>query len=138
MPFYHKLGTIPPKRHTVFRKPNGDLYYEQLFGTIGFDGMSTNSYHEHRPTQVKEIHKQYSVAPKIANANNIKSYRLKGFQIKPEDDFLDSRKIVLTNSDCHIALAAPKKSTTDYFYKNTDSDEVLFIHKGTKTKNHVG
>lgn len=131
MPFYHKLGNIPPKRHTIFRKPNGDLYYEQLFGTIGFDGMSTNSYHEHRPTQVKDIVKQYSVAPKIAVENNMKSYRLRGFQVQPEDDFLESRKIVLTNSDCHIALAAPKKSTEDYFYKNTDSDEVIFIHKGT-------
>jgi homogentisate 1,2-dioxygenase len=130
MPFYHKLGNIPSKRHTQFHKPNGDLYYEQLFGTIGFDGMSTNSYHEQRPTQVKEIRSQYSVAPKISKSNNIQSYRLRGFQVTPENDFLESRKIVLTNSDCHIALAAPKHSTKDYFYKNTDSDELLFIHKG--------
>ncbi len=133
MPLYHQLGEIPPKRHTIFRKPNGDLYYEQLFGTVGFDGMSTNMYHEHRPTQVKEILKQYSVAPKIAIANNIKSYRLRGFQVQPEDDFLESRKAVLTNSDCTIVLAAPRKSTDDYFYKNTDSDELIFIHKGTGT-----
>ena len=131
MPIYHKLGEIPRKRHTQFRKPNGDLYYEQLFGTVGFDGMSTNSYHEQRPTQVKEIRRQYSVAPKIAKSNNIQSYKLRGFEIEPQDDFLESRKIVLTNSDCHIVLAAPRKSTTDYFYKNTDSDEVIFIHKGT-------
>ncbi|MBP6038644.1 MAG: homogentisate 1,2-dioxygenase [Flavobacterium sp.] len=131
MPIYHKLGEIPRKRHTQFRKPNGDLYYEQLFGTVGFDGMSTNSYHEQRPTQVKEIRKQYSVAPKIAKSNNIQSYKLRGFDVAPQDDYLESRKIVLTNSDCHIALAAPRKSTTDYFYKNTDSDEVIFIHKGT-------
>jgi homogentisate 1,2-dioxygenase len=131
MPFYHKLGNIPPKRHTQFRKPNGDLYYEQLFGTVGFDGMSTNSYHEQRPTQVKEIRSQYSVAPKIAKTNNIQSYKLRGFNIAPQDDFLESRKIVLTNSDCHIVLAAPRKSTTDYFYKNTDSDEMIFIHKGS-------
>jgi homogentisate 1,2-dioxygenase len=131
MPFYHKLGNIPPKRHTQFRKPNGDLYYEQLFGTVGFDGMSTNSYHEQRPTQVKEIRSQYSVAPKIANTNNIQSYKLRGFDVEPQDDFLESRKIVLTNSDCHIVLAAPRKSTTEYFYKNTDSDEMIFIHKGT-------
>jgi len=65
MPFYHKLGKIPPKRHTQFRKPNGDLYYEQLFGTVGFDGMSTNSYHEHRPTQVKEIVKRNKIVYKI-------------------------------------------------------------------------
>lgn len=131
MPIYHKLGEIPRKRHTQFRKPNGDLYYEQLFGTVGFDGMSTNSYHEQRPTQVKEIRKQYSVAPKIAKSNNIQSYKLRGFDVAPQDDYLESRKIVLTNSDCHIVLAAPRKSTTDYFYKNTDSDEVIFIHKGT-------
>lgn len=131
MPFYHKLGNIPPKRHTQFRKPNGDLYYEQLFGTVGFDGMSTNSYHEQRPTQVKEIRSQYSVAPKISKSNNIQSYKLKGFNIAPQDDFLESRKIILTNSDCHIVLAAPRKSTTDYFYKNTDSDEMIFIHKGS-------
>ncbi len=131
MPIYHKLGTIPHKRHIQFRKPNGDLYYEQLFGTVGFDGMSTNSYHEQRPTQVKEIKKQYSIAPKIAKKNNIQSYKLKGFDVVPQDDFLESRKIILTNSDCHIVLAAPRKSTKDYFYKNTDSDEMIFIHKGT-------
>lgn len=131
MPIYHKLGDTPHKRHIQFRKPNGDLYYEQLFGTIGFDGMYSNLYHIHRPTQVKEIRRQYSVAPKIAKANNIQSYRLRGFEVTPEDDFLESRKIVLTNSDCHIVLAAPRQSMTAYFYKNTDSDEVIFIHKGS-------
>ena len=45
MPIYHKLGKIPDKRHTQFRKPDGSLYAEQLFGTIGFDGMS----HEQLP-----------------------------------------------------------------------------------------
>ena len=139
MPFYHKLGNIPPKRHTQFRKEDGSLFYEQLFGTIGFDGMSTNSYHEQRPTQVKEIKKQYSVAPKIAKKNHIQSYRLKGFQVKPENDYLESRKAVLTNSDCTIILAAPKQSTTDYFYKNADADEMIFIHKGSgKLRTHLG
>ena len=131
MPIYHQLGNIPHKRHIQFRKPNGDLYYEQLFGTIGFDGMYSNMYHVHRPTQVKTIRRQYSVAPKIAKANNIQSYRLRGFEVQPQDDFLESRKIVLTNADCHIVLAAPRQSTTQYFYKNTDSDEVIFIHKGS-------
>ncbi|MAN60117.1 MAG: homogentisate 1,2-dioxygenase [Flavobacteriaceae bacterium] len=139
MPFYHKMGKIPHKRHTQFRKPDGGLYYEQLFGTIGFDGMYCNMYHVHRPTQVKEIRSQYSVAPKIAKANNIQSYRFKGFQLAPEKDYLDSRKTVLTNSDCSIILAAPQESQNDYFYKNTDADELIFIHKGTGTlRTHLG
>ncbi|MDA9284039.1 homogentisate 1,2-dioxygenase [Flavobacteriaceae bacterium] len=139
MPRYHSLGKIPPKRHTQFPKPDGSLYSEQLFGTIGFDGMYTNSYHVHRPTMVKAIKNQYSVAPKIAKQNNIQSYRFRGFQIAPKNDYLESRKAVLTNSDCTIILAAPKNSVTDYFYKNTDSDELLFVHKGSgKLRTHLG
>ena len=139
MPRYHSLGKIPPKRHTQFRKPDGSLYSEQLFGTIGFDGMYTNSYHVHRPTMVKAINNQYSVAPTIAKQNNIQSYRFRGFQIAPKNDYLESRKAVLTNSDCTIVLAAPKNSVTDYFYKNTDSDELLFVHKGSgKLRTHLG
>ncbi|SEK86045.1 homogentisate 1,2-dioxygenase [Aquimarina amphilecti] len=139
MPFYHSLGKIPPKRHTIFRKPDGNLFYEQLFGTIGFDGMSTNLYHYQRPTQVKEIKGSYNVAPEIAIKNNIKSYRLHGFNVKPEKDYLNSRKNVLTNSDVSIILSAPQESTSEYFYKNTDADELIFVHRGSgKFRSHLG
>lgn len=139
MPIYHSLGDIPHKRHTIFRKPNGDLYYEQLFGTIGFDGMSTNMYHHQRPTQVKAIRGKYDVSPKVAIANNIQSYRFHGFKVKPENDYLESRKCVLTNSDVNIILAAPQVSTDSYFYKNTDADELIFIHRGSgKFRSHLG
>ncbi|WP_035669238.1 homogentisate 1,2-dioxygenase [Flavobacterium sp. 83] len=130
MPLYHKLGSFPQKRHTQFEKPNGGLYYEQLFGTEGFHGHSSLLYHVHRPTQIKEILNSYSVEPKIAIGKNIKSLLLKGFELKPEDDFLDSRKAMLVNKDCTIGLAAPKQSLRTYFYKNADADEMIFIHKG--------
>ena len=139
MPLYHHLGKIPKKRHTVFKKPDGSLYYEQLFGTIGFDGMYSNLYHQHRPTQVREIKGSYDVRPKIAVDNNLQSYRLRGFQIKPEPDYLKSRKTVLTNQDVDLVLAAPQESTSEYFYKNADSDELLFVHKGSGVlRTHLG
>lgn len=133
MPLYHKLGSIPHKRHTIFKKPDGLLYYEQLFGTVGFDGMSSLLYHLHRPTMVKEIGPAISVAPQAAVQYNITSRLLKGFQLLPEEDFLESRKVVLFNSDVHIGLAAPRTSMTAYFYKNADADELLFVHKGSGT-----
>lgn len=133
MPLYHKLGNIPSKRHTQFRKKDGTLHYEQLFGTIGFDGMSTLMYHLQRPTQVKEVGKTLDVSPKADVEYNIKSRLLKGFEVKPEEDYLESRKTMLFNADVHIGLAAPKKSMTGYFYKNTDADELLFVHRGTGT-----
>jgi homogentisate 1,2-dioxygenase len=133
MPIYHKLGEFPQKRHTVFQSKQGKYYYEQLFGTEGFSGFSSLLYHVHRPTQVKEILKSVDVRPKIAVDKNIKALLLKGFEIKPTADFLDSRKTVLINSDCAIGLAAPQESMKTYFYKNADADELLFIHKGKGT-----
>ena len=131
MPRYHKLGDIPSKRHTVFKNKNGRFYYEELFGTIGFDGMSSLMYHTQRPTQVKEILNTYSISPKAAIENNLKSMMLAGFNIEKESDFLKSRKVILFNNNCQISLSSPTKSLKEYFYKNTDSDEVIFIHKGS-------
>jgi homogentisate 1,2-dioxygenase len=131
MPFYHKLGKIPHKRHTTFKKEDGRLYHEELFGTIGFDGMSSLLYHHYRPTMVKEVLESYSVAPRIAVDKNMKALSLRGFDVKPADDYLESRVPVLANSDCTIILSAPKKSLRDYFYKNADADEVIFVHKGS-------
>lgn len=133
MPFYHKLGNIPHKRHTQFRQTNGQLYQEQLFGTVGFAGMSSLLYHTHPPTMVKSIGEPLDVSPRIAVAKNMKSLNLNGFNVAPHDDYLTSRVPVLTNSDCTIELAAPRQSLTGYFYKNADADEVLFVHKGSGT-----
>ena len=130
MPIYHKLGEFPQKRHTQFENPKGGFYYEQLFGTEGFHGHSSLSYHVHSPTQIKEIVKSYSIAPKIAVEKNIRPMLLSGFNVKPTADFLESRKYMLVNNDVLLGLAAPTKSLTSYFYKNADADEMIFIHKG--------
>lgn len=130
MPFYYKLGKIPPKRHIQFRKESGDLYYEQLFGTEGFHGFSSLLYHVHRPTMVRSIKELKDLTPVPAVNKNITSRMLKGYNVAPKDDFLESREIVLFNNDLNIALAAPKKSMQTYFYKNADADEVIFIHEG--------
>jgi homogentisate 1,2-dioxygenase len=133
MPIYHTLGKIPAKRHTVFRQPNGKLYAEELVSTEGFSGMYSLVYHTHPPTIVKSLGTPYSVEPKIAKEKHLRHTSLLGFNIKPEDDYLKSRKPVLVNADLQISLAAPKKSMTDYFYKNSQADEVIFVHKGTGT-----
>lgn len=133
MPLYHQLGKIPHKRHTTFRKPDGSHHYEQLFGTEGFDGMSSLLYHLRRPTMVKAIGESKDLTPKIAVQKNMKAYGLRGFNIQPVADYLESRTPLLVNNDVHLSLAAPQHSTKDYFYKNADADELLFIHKGSGT-----
>ncbi|UKT64579.1 homogentisate 1,2-dioxygenase [Pedobacter mucosus] len=131
MPVYHKLGQIPHNRHTVFRKPDGKLYAEELVSTEGFSSLYSLVYHCHPPTIVKDLGEPYSVEPIIAREKHLKHTSLIGFNIKPEDDYLKSRKPVLVNSDLHIVLAAPKKSMTDYYYKNSQADEMVFVHEGS-------
>ena len=133
MPIYHKMGSIPRKRHTVFRQDNGDLYAEELFGTAGFAGMSSLIYHLHPPTSILRYDEPYSVEPEIGVEHNMKPLSLKGYEIKPEDDYLESRKTLLVNNDLHIGLAAPRSFSKDYFYKNGDADEMIFVHKGSGT-----
>ena len=131
MPRYHKLGKIPHKRHTVFRKKDGSIHHEELFGTIGFDGMSSLLYHIHRPTQVKSIKPAYSVEPEIAVDKNLKAYLMKGFDIPKVSDHLESRISLMLNNDLNISLSSPTNLEENYFYKNTDGDEVIFVHKGS-------
>jgi homogentisate 1,2-dioxygenase len=66
MPHYHKLGNIPHKRHTQFRKPDGGLYSEQLFSTEGFSNDYSLMYHVYPPTQIIKTEPQQIVAPTIA------------------------------------------------------------------------
>jgi len=130
MPFYHSLGIIPDKRHVVSRQPSGALYQEELVGTQGFGGLSSLVYHLYPPTQVRQKGQPYSVAPKIAMENGLNAMSFSGYDLKPEEDFLLSRKTLMVNSAMHIGLAAPMQSTP-YFYKNADADELLFVHKGS-------
>lgn len=130
---YYSLGSIPPKRHTQFRKPDGSLYKEELFSTEGFSDLHSLLYHCNPPTQIVQVGEPYSVAAKIIEDKQLKHRSLKGWNVAPEDDYIKSRKQLLVNADCKISVAAPKNSMTDYFFKNADADEVIFIHKGEGT-----
>jgi homogentisate 1,2-dioxygenase len=133
MPHYYSLGKIPHKRHTQFRRPDGKLYSEQLFSTEGFSSDYSLLYHIYPPTQIIRVEEPVDVKPKPATDNILKHRSFQGFNVKPEADYLKSRKIVLFNNDVQLSLASPQQSTKDYFYKNADADEVIFIHEGAGT-----
>ncbi len=131
MPFYHRLGNIPPKRHTQFRKPDGNLYAEELISTLGFSSIYSLVYHCHPPTLVKAIGEAWSVEPDYVLKKNMQNRSFLTFKTKPTEDYLQSRVILMGNSDVVLISAAPTQSTNDYFVKNADADEVIFIHEGS-------
>jgi homogentisate 1,2-dioxygenase len=133
MAFYYKLGQVPRKRHTQFRKSDGTLYAEELISTEGFNSMYSLVYHSHPPTLVKDIGEPINVEPKVAQSKNMRNRSFITFKTPPTNDYLKSRVALLLNTDITISVAAPKQSMTDYFFKNADSDEVLFVHEGSGT-----
>ncbi|MDQ3071856.1 MAG: homogentisate 1,2-dioxygenase [Bacteroidota bacterium] len=132
MMHYHTLGSIPKKRHTIFRQPDGRLYSEELFSTEGFSNNYSLLYHVFPPTRVKDIGKSWSVAPEVAIDNNMQHRSYATFDAKPEKDYLESRVPLLVNKDLYLGVAAPSASM-DYYFKNADGDEMLFIHEGSGT-----
>lgn len=115
------------------RKPDGGLYAEELFSTHGFSNVYSLIYHCHPPTMIKRVGEPFSREPKIAMKRSLLHQSFQGFQTAPEDDYIKSKKPVLVNNDLHISLAAPRKSITDYFLKNADADELIFVHEGSGT-----
>jgi homogentisate 1,2-dioxygenase len=88
-------------------------------------------YHCHPPTIVKAVGEPFSREPKVSFKRFLRHQSFQGFKIQPADDYIESKKPVLVNDDLHISLAAPKKSTKDYFLKNADADELIFVHEGS-------
>lgn len=139
MPHYHKLGKIPHKRHIQFRKPDGNLYAEQLVSTEGFSAEYSIVYHCYPPTGVSAIGEPFSIAPEIAMEKNMQNRSFQGFKVKPADNYIKSRVPVLVNDDCYILLASPvswchpqstSKINNLFFFKNSDAHEMIFIHQG--------
>jgi homogentisate 1,2-dioxygenase len=133
MPHYHSLGNIPKKRHIQFRKPDGSLYAEQLVSTEGFSAEYSLVYHCYPPTRVKEIGEPVSVEPEIALARNMQHRSFQGFRVQPKSNYLESRVPVLVNDDVFIYLAAPAGFGGNHFFKNSDGDELIFVHEGEGT-----
>jgi len=130
MPFYYKLGKIPQKRHTQFRQPDGSLYKEELFSTIGFDSISSNAYHINSPAKIKEISPEVEIM-KVEEWKEaaLRPYHFKTKLSKKEGDALSGRKPIMYNNDVVMSICRPEKQM-DYFYKNALCDEVFFVHEG--------
>lgn len=132
MAFYHKLGKLPQKRHVQFRQPDGSLYQEQVIGTEGFSGISSILYHINPPTKVKKISTIEDIRYKEWNEGTLRHFHIRTLDAKPLGDPVSGRKVMLYNNDVSMAICNPDKQM-DYFYKNGEGDEVIFVHYGTGT-----
>ncbi len=132
MPSYSCLGQVPHKRHTQFRKPDGSLYAEELFGEEGFSGMYSLLYHQYPPTRVSGIKAVGQVEQREWQQETHRHHHLKTRELATGGDPITGRKLMFYNADCTIAVARPTEPM-DYYYRNAMGDELLFVHEGSGT-----
>jgi homogentisate 1,2-dioxygenase len=132
MPFYHKLGNIPHKRHTQFKKPDGKLYREEVMGLEGFSSIQSILYHHFLPPRVKMTEDLGPAKPEYVDFGPIRHRAFKTAQTPLGADPVTARIPLLGNSDVILGVSRSKNSM-DYFYRNSQAYETWFVHDGSGT-----
>ncbi|WP_175986765.1 homogentisate 1,2-dioxygenase [Bacillus sp. Marseille-Q1617] len=127
--YYRKMGEIPHKRHTMFKKDDGTLFREQVMGTKGFSGTQSILYHHHLPTAVMKTEYLGSYMPQFEEDGAVRHRHFMTDGVEKKGDALESREYLLGNSDLLIGTAFVTKEMNS-FYRNGDGDEMLYIHFG--------
>src|SRR5687768_39875 len=130
MPFYHKLGEIPHKRHTQFRKPDGSLYREEVMGLEGFSGIQSLLYHHFLPPRVKKLDDLGPAIPEYADFGGLRHRAFATVDIPAGGDPVSARRVLLGNKDVTLGMSRATKSM-DYFYRNGQAYECWFVHEGS-------
>jgi homogentisate 1,2-dioxygenase len=131
MPFYQRRGDVPRKRHIVFRE-NGRLLTEEVMGLEGFTGNESILYHLVSPCRIKELGEFTSIEREEWVPEAHAHRRMNTYDIEPEGDEISGRRTLMWNSDVEISLCRPE-SSMDYFFRNGEGDEVIFVHEGSGT-----
>ena len=130
--FYVSRGSVPHKRHTQHRAPDGSLYAEELFGVEGFTGRSSLLYHLVPPTRTHRIEPGREVRLE-AHDDGLHRHRLvKTGAVEPHGDVVTGRVPLFFNDDVVMGVVRPAEPMPPgRFYRNGEADELLFVHEGT-------
>jgi len=128
---YVQLGDIPAKRHVQFRD-NGRLLTEEVMGLEGFSGNESILYHLQSPCRVKEFGPFEPIERDewVPDGHQHRHFGTMG--IDAEGDAITGRKLLMWNDDVEISLCVPTDSM-EYFFRNGEGDEVIFVHEGSGT-----
>lgn len=92
---------------------------EEEYGRRGFFGRTTHLYRNAPPTAWSDID----------GPCRPRSYVLEQLEGLTSGDYLSGRVPFLENDDCAL-LFGILTEPMDYFFRNADADEVLFVHRG--------
>jgi homogentisate 1,2-dioxygenase len=130
MPHYYRLGEIPHKRHTQFRRPDGALYHEELMGIRGFSGNKSLLYHLRPPTRVHKVLPGERVEMAYEEPGPLRHRLLRSASLPAGGDAIECRVPLLANDDVCLSITRPTRPMA-YWYRFAHGDETIFVHEGT-------
>ncbi len=130
MPFYHRLGVLPHKRHTQFKKPDGSLYREEVMGLEGFHGIQSILYHCHLPTRVKSVDLLGTAKTQYTDFGPVRHRLFRTKEVPAGGDPVSARRALLGNNDVTLGISRPTQSM-EFYYRNGQAYEVWFAHEGS-------
>jgi len=133
MAHYLSVGTVPPKRHTQHRDPDGNLYREELMGEEGFSSDSSLLYHRGVPSaivdsQVWELPDQTRTPNHPLKPRHLRLHTL--FEDGATADPVTGRRLVLGNNDVRISYVVAGAGASPY-YRNAIGDECVYVESGS-------
>src|SRR3954451_19200140 len=130
MPYYRRVGDIPRKRHTQFRKPDGSLYAEELMGVEGFSSDSALLYHEHAPTAILDAVAVDETVQSLAANHPLKPRHFKTHKLDAAStDLVAGRQLLLGNEDIRISYVVADRPSP--LYRNGSGDELVYVEEGS-------
>jgi homogentisate 1,2-dioxygenase len=136
MPYYRRVGDVPPKRHTQHRRPDGGLYREELMGEEGFSSDSSLLYHAGVPSAISAaapwrpgdlgttpndpLVPRHLRLPELFDVTEAKGL-----------DAVTGRRLVLGNADVRISYAVAGAPSP--LYRNAIGDECVYVEGGAAT-----
>jgi homogentisate 1,2-dioxygenase len=128
MPYYRRVGEIPPKRHTQFRAPDGELYAEELMGTEGFSSSSALLYHRRPPTALVAAEAVREKDPGLGPNEPLLPHHLRTGSLAAGGDLVADRTLLLANAFVRLLVAQPTEPSG--LYRNATGDEIVYLRQG--------
>jgi homogentisate 1,2-dioxygenase len=129
MTYYRRVGEIPPKRHTQFRAPDGELYAEELMGTEGFSSSSSLLYHRRPPTALVAAEAVPEKDPGLGPNEPLLPRHLRTGTLAAGGDLVADRTLLLANA--HVRLAVARPTEPSGLYRNATGDEIVYLREGS-------
>lgn len=134
MPYYRKVGDVPPKRHTQHRQVDGRLFYEELVGEEGFSSISALMYHQHIPSAIVSAEEwnpgEDSTKPNAPlRPRHFRLHETIAAECGPSQaDLVTGRRLILANAD--VRLLYVTGTTASPLYRSALGDELIFVEHG--------